>query len=324
MRWLTSSADSGERLDKYLASHFHEARNQTAQWVRAEQVRVSGRLVTKPSLRLEGGEWIECEPPERDTATEMAPEEGALAVLFEDEHLAIVDKPAGIVVHPGAGRETGTLAHRLLHRYPEIGSLGGPGRPGIVHRLDRDTTGCLAVARSPEAYAGLSRAFAERRVTKLYLAVLYGTFDPTNGTIAEPIGRHPQRRKEMTVTPRGRPAVTHYRVLASADGSSVAEIGLETGRTHQIRVHFKHVRRPLIGDPVYGEARWKEAPRHLRRLLREFARPALHAWRLEVPHPVRERPVAVEAPVPEDLETLWNELAGRSLAGLLADDGGAD
>ncbi len=316
MRWLTSAEASGERLDRYLAGHFGQPRNQVAQWIREGRVLVDDRPA-KASLRLTGQVWVECEPLERTFALEMEPEEGALEVLFEDPHLAVLDKPAGIVVHPGAGRERGTLAHRILFRYPETATVGGPGRPGIVHRLDRDTTGALTVARTQEAYAQLSRAFAERSVEKTYLAVVYGRPSPTSGTIEAPIGRHPQKRKEMTVTERGRPAVTHYRALGEAAGLSLLEIGLETGRTHQIRVHLKHLRHPLVGDPVYGEARWKGVARPLQAPLRSFERPALHAWRLALPHPATGERLGCTADPPADLERLWLDLGGDALTGLL-------
>ncbi len=315
MRWLTSAEDSGERLDRYLAGYYSEPRNQIARWIREGRVRVDGGPA-KASLRLAGREWIDCEPPERDFALEMEPEELPLEVLFEDEHLAIVNKPAGIVVHPGAGRDRGTLAHRILHRYPETARIGGPGRPGIVHRLDRDTTGALIVARSQAAYVGLSGAFADRTVSKSYLAVVYGRLRPPSGTIDAPIGRHPRRRKEMAVSPRGRPAVTHYRTLAEAAGLSLLEIGLETGRTHQIRVHLKHRKHPLAGDPVYGEARWKSLPRAVQAVLRELERPALHAWRLSLAHPVTGERIDCEAPPPADLVELWTALGGASVAAL--------
>lgn len=320
MRWLTSAEDSGERVDRYLADHYDQARNQVAAWIREGRVLVDGR-VAKASLRLAGAEWIECEPLERSFALEMEPEEGPLDVLFEDDQIAILNKPAGMVVHPGAGRGRGTLAHRILHRYPETARVGGPGRPGIVHRLDRDTTGVLAVARTSEAYAELSRAFAERRVSKTYLAVVYGSLRPPAGTIDAAVGRHPRRRREMSVSARGRPAITHYRTRAESAGLSLLEIDLETGRTHQIRVHLKHRKHPLVGDPIYGEARWKGLPRSLHRALRGFARPALHAWRLSLPHPVSGSRVDCSAPPAGDLEELWIAVAGDGLESALGAEG---
>ena len=314
MRWLTSTGDSGERLDRYLAGHFGQARNQIARWIRDGRVLVGGRPA-KPSLRLDGEEWIECEPPARDAGERMEPEDGPLELLYEDCDCLVVNKPAGLVVHPGAGREGGTLAHRILHRYPETGAVGGPGRPGIVHRLDRDTTGALLVARTPEAYAKLSSDFAERRIDKSYVAIAYGPFGGRDaGTIDAPVGRHPHRRREMTVSPAGRPAITHYRIREEARGLALVEIGLETGRTHQIRVHLKHAGHPIVGDPVYGEARWKGLAREDRARLRDFGRPALHAWRLVFAQPRSGERLGVEAPIAADLERLWSEHSGASAA----------
>ncbi len=166
------------------------------------------------------------------------------------------------------------------------------------------------IARTAAAYRVLSRAFAERAVAKTYLAIVYGTPEPPSGLIDAPIGRHPQRRQEMTVRPGGRPSRTRYRTLAAANGIALLELGLETGRTHQIRVHLKSLNRPLVGDPVYGEARWKALPRNRQAPLRTFARPALHAWRLRFRHPTTGEEIACEAPVPADLRALWEGVAG--------------
>jgi 23S rRNA pseudouridine1911/1915/1917 synthase len=233
--------------------------------------------------------------------------------LHEDAALVVIDKPPGLAVHPGAGRATGTLAHHLLDRYPEMAGVGGPGRPGIVHRLDQGTSGALVVARTPAAYARLSRAFAAREVEKRYLGIAYGAPEPPAGTIAAPIGRHPQRRQEMAVRPGGRPARTGYRTLAAGAGIALLEMDLATGRTHQIRVHLKSIGHPLVGDPLYGEARWKGLPRPVQAALRDFPRPALHAWRLAFTHPATGEPLAFEAPVPEDLRELWEKVTGEAL-----------
>jgi 23S rRNA pseudouridine1911/1915/1917 synthase len=205
------------------------------------------------------------------------------------------------------------LANRLLGRYPEIAAVGGPGRPGIVHRLDLDTTGVMVVARTQEAYLRLSEAFAERRTDKSYLAVAYGAPRPQAGRIDRPLGRHPTDRKRMAVRPRGRPAVTDYRTLDVDRGLSLLALTLITGRTHQIRVHLKAAGHPLVGDPVYGEARWREQPPARQAVLKRFPRPALHAWRLELDHPATGERIALTAPPPEDLCRLWHELAGREL-----------
>jgi 23S rRNA pseudouridine1911/1915/1917 synthase len=193
-----------------------------------------------------------------------------------------------------------------------MAGVGGAGRPGIVHRLDQGTSGVMVVARTAPAYLRLSRAFAQREVEKRYLAIAYGAPAPAAGTIEAPIGRHPLRRKEMAVIPGGRPARTGYRTLVARAGISLVELDLGTGRTHQIRVHLKHLGHPLVGDPVYGEARWRGLPRPVQAPLRDFPRPALHAWRLRFPHPVTARPVEAEAPVPEDLRDLWERVTGEA------------
>jgi 23S rRNA pseudouridine1911/1915/1917 synthase len=311
LTWAVEPAAAGERLDRAVAARLDLPRNQVQRWIRDGCVQVNGRA-PKPSALLAAGDVVTCQPPERRDDRVQA-EEGDLAVLYEDDALAVLDKPAGLTVHPGAGRSTGTLAHHLLARYPEMAGVGGPGRPGIVHRLDQGTSGVLVVARTPAAHVRLARAFAERRVEKRYLAIVYGTPEPAAGLIDAPLGRHAVRRKEMAVRHDGRPARTGYRVLAAASGISLVELDLHTGRTHQIRVHLKHLGHPLVGDPTYGEARWKGLPRPVHPPLRDFPRPALHAWRLAFQHPVDGRPLAFEASVPRDLAALWGTVTGKPL-----------
>jgi 23S rRNA pseudouridine1911/1915/1917 synthase len=311
--WTVEPEAAGERLDRHVAARLAAPRNQVQHWIAGGLVRVNG-AAAKPSAALAAGDRVECAPPERKEER-VLPEPGNLRVLYEDAEVVVLDKPAGLIVHPGAGRSTGTLAHHLLDRYPEMAGVGGPGRPGIVHRLDQGTSGVLVVARTPAAYQRLSRAFASREVRKLYLAIAYGAPSPAAGTIDAPIGRHPLERKEMAVRPGGRPARTHYRTLAAAAGISLLELDLATGRTHQIRVHLKHIGHPLVGDPVYGEARWKGLPRAQQAALRDFPRPALHAWRLAFRHPATEESLAFEAAVPADLVELWQRVTGGSLPG---------
>jgi len=310
-RWKSSAAAAGKRLDAYLARIYSKPRNQVLKWILDSRVEVDG-AVAKPAHKLRGGEWITCRPVLPTQAGILAAESGPLDVLFEDEHIVVVDKPSNLIVHPGAGRETGTLAHRLLHRFPEMDSVGGPGRPGIVHRLDRGTSGVMVVARQPEAYEKLSRAFAKRAVEKTYLAVVYGPLALKAGSVDSPIGRHPNRRKEMHVAANGRPAETAYQVVeATADGLTLVEVRPKTGRTHQIRVHLKHLGHPIVGDPVYGEARWKGLRRPLQGPLKRFPRPALHAWRLAFAHPLTGERSEFEAHVGKDIAELWRELGGK-------------
>ncbi len=309
LSWTVDSAAAGERLDRHVAARLDLPRNQIQKWIRDGAVRLNGKAA-KPSTAVEPEDRIDCVPPERRDER-VQPEPGELAVLHEDSEVIVLDKPAGLTVHPGAGRATGTLVHHLLARYPEMAGVGGEGRPGIVHRLDQGTSGALAVARTPAAYNRLARAFSHREVEKRYLAIVYGEPSPRAGMVDAPIGRHPVRRKEMTVRSDGRPARTGYRMLAAEAGIALVELDLLTGRTHQIRVHLKHLGHPLVGDPIYGEARWKSLPRPVQAHLRDFPRPALHAWKLAFRHPASGELLRFEAAVPGDLRELWSAVAER-------------
>lgn len=311
----TAPADAGQRLDRVLSDRLSTPRNQIQQWIRAGLVQLDGEP-TRSAHLVAVGEVFVCEPPVRDLRRGIEPEEGDLELLHEDADLVVLIKPPGLVVHPGAGRSHGTLAHRLLARFPEIAEVGGAGRPGIVHRLDKDTSGVLVVARTPRAYEHLSQAFAARQVDKRYLALAYGTPRASSGRIEAPIGRHPTRRKEMAVRNDGRAASTLYELLQASSGICFLEIDLQTGRTHQIRVHLKSLGHPLIGDPVYGEARWKGLPKPVQKPLREFPRPALHAWRLAFDHPTTGTQLSFEAIPPEDMCLLWEEVTSSPLPDL--------
>jgi 23S rRNA pseudouridine1911/1915/1917 synthase len=291
-------------------------RNQVQRWIRDGRVEVND-APAKPAQPVAAGDAIRCRPeaPQEDR---VAPEPGDLDLLYEDGDLVVLAKPPGLTVHPGAGRPSGTLAHRLLARYPEMAGVGGPGRPGIVHRLDKDTSGVMVAARTSAAYHRLARAFAAREVAKRYLAITYGAPKPPAGSIAAPIGRHPVRRREMAVRADGRPASTGYATLAQQAGIALLALDLKTGRTHQIRVHLKSLGHPLVGDPVYGEARFKALPRPVQAPLRDFPRPALHAFRLAFEHPTTGERMAFEAPVPADLRELWEEVTGTGFPALPA------
>lgn len=314
--------DAGDRLDRFIAAHLDVSRNQAQGWIGEDRVRVlmDGRdLHVKSSRSLNEGDVVRVDVPEVTSDPRVQPEEGPLTLVHVDDHLLVVDKPPGLAVHPGAGRPTGTLAHRLLHHHPELAGVGGEGRPGIVHRLDLDTSGVMVVARTQAAFRHLAEAFSERRVDKRYLAVVYG--DPEErGEIDAPIGRHPHNRQQMTVRDRGREAQTRWRRLAGIGGAALLEVEILTGRTHQIRVHLKHANHPLVGDPMYGENRWKGLHGAQQAPLRDFPRPALHAWRLTLPHPAggQEGKLArYEAAPPDDLAELWEKLSGRPLAEFL-------
>jgi 23S rRNA pseudouridine1911/1915/1917 synthase len=295
IRHLIAAPAAGQRLDHALAaSHAELSRSRIQNLIKEGHISVNG-LTAKPGAKLRLGDEIVVRiPPAAPVAAQ--PEELLLEVLFEDEHLLVINKPAGMVVHPAAGHASGTLVNALLHHCGGLSEIGGEQRPGIVHRLDRETSGCIVVAKNDAAHQGLSRQFATREVSKIYLALVAGRLAAPSGEIVGEIGRHPVHRKKMTVLPegRGRASRTSWRRLgeisakqAPAEIGSVVECTLHTGRTHQIRVHFKHIGHPLLGDEVYG-----------RRL--GFLRQMLHAWKLAFTHPVTGRRVECEAPIPED------------------------
>jgi 23S rRNA pseudouridine1911/1915/1917 synthase len=278
----------GARLDQFLAAQVPGlSRARVQDLIKSGHVTLN-TLPTKPNARLRAGDAIVLsEPPPVPTAT--VAEEIALDVLFEDDDLIVLNKPAGIVVHPAAGNWSGTIVNALLHHCRALSGIGGEQRPGIVHRLDKDTSGCLVAAKSDAAHQALSRQFAGREVTKVYLALVAGKVRFMTGLIDAPIGRHPVQRKKMTVVPagRGREAKTGYRVLAELPAGTLVECTLHTGRTHQIRVHLKHLGHPLLGDDVYG----KRAG---------FSRQMLHAWRLGFTHPRTGERLSFESPIPSD------------------------
>jgi len=278
---------AGERLDRFLASLTEVGSRAVAErLLAAGTVLVDGRALDK-SRRLSGGEELEFEPPEQETV-ELVPEQMDLRIAYEDEHLIVVDKPAGLVVHPGSGRSTGTLVHGLLEH--DI-TGGDEGRPGIVHRLDRDTSGLMVVARSEEAHARLQRLVRKRELERHYAALVLGRPRSRSGRIEAPIGRDrrdPLRHSLDTDKPRD--AVTHFEVRELLPRHTLLDVKLETGRTHQIRVHLAAVDLPVAGDTVYGR------PRELG-LERQF----LHAGRLAFPHPFTSVRVDVESPLPADL-----------------------
>ena len=284
---------AGERLDVFLAEReeLELTRSAIQRLIRGHLVLVNGRPA-RPSRRLEPGEEIVVELPAPAPAG-PEPQPLPLDVVYEDADVVVINKPRGWVVHPAPGHEQGTLVNALLARYPEMNGVGGPGRPGIVHRLDRDTTGLLVVARSPLAYRELVRQLKERSVRREYLALVRGRPEVRAGTIDAPIARHPVDRKRMAVDPeRGRPARTHFEVVELAGRYPLLRCWLETGRTHQIRVHLAFIRLPVAGDPVYGGRRGEGEL--------GLTGQALHAARLEFIHPRDGRLMSFEAPLPDD------------------------
>jgi 23S rRNA pseudouridine1911/1915/1917 synthase len=279
-------------------------------------VRVNG-LAARPSQRLKPGDRIELRLPEPRPAA-LEPEERPLAIVHEDPDIVVLDKPAGRVVHPGAGVARGTLVHALLHRYPEIAGVGGPGRPGIVHRLDKDTSGLMVVARTPRAYLALVEAIRRRAVRRIYQALVWGEPRAAAGTIETSLARDPRDRRRMAVARKGgKPARTHWRVVERFGVAARLEVRLDTGRTHQIRVQLAHLGHPVVGDPVYGgRARAGSGLSGAERTLREdvlslLPRQALHASGLELPHPVGGRPLAWESPWPSDFARAVELLRAR-------------
>ena len=304
---LKSVPDSmaGLRLDQALAQLFPDySRSRLQGWLADGAILVNGGN-RRPRDRVDGGEEIEFTPVP-DVATRSEPEAMELDIAFEDEALLVVDKPAGLVVHPGAGNPTGTLMNGLLHHAPVLEELP---RAGIIHRLDKDTTGLLLVAKTLPAHTALVRALAERQIARHYIAVCNGVLTG-GGTIDEPIARHPRDRTRMSVQANGKPAVTHFRVAERFRAHTAIDVSLETGRTHQIRVHFAHRRHALLGDPVYGGrlALPAGAGDALIDALRRFKRQALHATCILLSHPVSGDALEFMVPPPEDLQRLFDIL----------------
>ena len=247
------------------------------------------------------------EPPPRPL--EVEGEDIPLNVIHEDTDLLIINKPAGLVIHPAAGNPSGTLVNALLHYCQDLSGIGGVERPGIVHRLDKDTTGIMVVAKSDRAHLALSIAFRQHTIRKTYLAVCYGNPKTEDGVVDAPIDRHPRNRREMAVVREGRPARTLYEVDQEFEGTSMVSCHPVTGRTHQIRVHMAHIGHAIIGDPLYAGRQWRNlADPRLQAACRSFPRQALHARRIAFEHPVTKEEVEFEAPLPTDLENLLEVL----------------
>ncbi len=295
----------GLRLDQALARLFPEhSRSRLQGWLRDGYIRVDG---ASPDARRKvcGGEVVEIEaPPPPELAAEL-PEDIPLAPVYEDEHILVIDKPVGLVVHPGSGNWSGTLLNALLHHDPALAAVP---RAGIVHRLDKDTSGLMVVAKTLAAQTELVRQLQARSVKRHYWALVQGQLG-SGGTVDAPIGRHPTQRTRMAVVGNGRPAITHYLVVARFARCTLVECRLETGRTHQIRVHMAHIGHPLVGDPVYGQRRTGDA------VLDRFPRQALHAFRLGLVHPHSGAAMEWSVPMAADFAVLVDALRGRSSGG---------
>lgn len=297
----------GRRLDQAMAELFPDySRSRLKEWILSGHARLDG-LSVPPKVRVRAGQSVELEA-EVSAAARAVPQPVEFHAVFEDEHVLVIDKPPGLVVHPGAGNADGTLLNGLLHRYPDNEALP---RGGILHRLDKNTSGLLLVAKSVAAHTRLVRALQERKILREYRAVCQDRLT-AGGAIDAPIGRHPKQRTRMAVTERGKLAVTHYRVLVRFAAHTFLALRLETGRTHQIRVHMAHARHPILGDPVYGGRLKIPAGLDEQRaaVLREFGRQALHASRIEFTHPMAERHIALHADLPDDFLCLLSALHG--------------
>lgn len=307
------AADAGRRLDQALAGLFPDfSRTRLGDLAREGRVRIDG-VARRASWRVAGGERVVLALPPDAARGADRPEPLPLAVVYEDPDLFVLDKPPGLTVHPGAGRPSGTLLNALLARDPALAALP---RAGLVHRLDRDTSGLLLVARRPRAYRSLVAALAVRAIHRRYDALVWGT-PPAQGLVDAPLGRHPAHRTRRAVVPGGRPARTHFTVVGRAHGIARLAVRIETGRTHQIRVHLAHRGHPVVGDPVYGGVRPPPAslPAPLRELLGATRRQMLHASRLELAHPRDARPLVFSVPPPADMVALIEALGLREEAG---------
>lgn len=296
---------AGLRLDQALARALPQySRSRIQGWIEQGSVTIDGRIA-RARDRVTGGEQVDVEG-EVAVETHAAPQAMALQVVYEDGDLLVIDKPPGLVVHPGAGNRDRTLLNGLLARDPRLAQLP---RAGLVHRLDKDTSGLMVVARTIEAHAALVAMLAAREVSREYLAIVTGVLTG-GGTIDEPIGRHRSARVKMAVRADGREAITHYRLVERFRSHTLLRVTLETGRTHQIRVHLAHAGYPIVGDPVYGGRRRLTAGASpaLLEALQTFRRQALHAGRLAFEHPVTGEQLEFEAPVPADLQALIDVL----------------
>jgi len=310
-QYRVSASESGQRLDSYLSSQSGLSRSQIQKRIQERCVLVDGRPGEKDQRVKSGNLVLLLLPPPR--SSELRPEEIPLRILFEDSSLIVLNKEPGMVVHPSPGHPSGTLVHALLHHCPHLEGIGGVGRPGIVHRLDKETSGLLVVAKTEAAHRFLSQQFKSRKVKKEYLALVVGRVSSRQGEVEVAIGRSLRDRKKMGVrTSRGRAALTRYFVLERFPQFTLLEVSPETGRTHQIRVHLAHLGHPILGDRVYGgkggEALEREGGQKVR-----WERQMLHAWRIGFLHPLTGEPLSFEASLPLDFRQILEALRSHWL-----------
>ncbi len=306
--------ESGRRLDQFLSeTGFNLSRSRAKNLVEKHLILLNQRP-TKPSAHVRTGDRVSGFLPEA-TPLSLKPEPLPLTILYEDPSVAVIDKPAGMVVHPAYGNPSGTLVNALLYHCKDLDGINGVLRPGIVHRLDKDTSGVIVVAKEDQAFHHLTKQFKNRTVEKVYLAIVYGKFGPGEGLIDSAIGRHPTERKRMsTRTRRGRAAVTRWKKVEELDGCTLLEIFPQTGRTHQIRVHLSSIGHPVLGDPLYGRRGRAGGIRNpvLKECVRRINRQALHAWRLKFIHPRTEERMEFLAPIPQDMKDALAWLRSQS------------
>lgn len=306
---IAQPSDAGERLDVVLARLAALTRSAAARLIDAGRVQVDGR-VRKPSFKVTAGISIQWQVPPPEPSR-LVPCDIPLPVLYEDEWIIVIDKPAGLVVHPGAGNREHTLVHALIARYPEMAGVGSPERPGIVHRLDKLTSGVMVVARTQAAYYALAEAFKAHAHTRVYLSICYGHMPSTTGRIATLLNRHPVDRKRMSSKVRvGREAVTNWEVLREWPGFSLLKLSLETGRTHQIRVHLSDMGHPIVGDAEYGGRTRANEIRDpaLRAAVKAIPRQMLHAHLLGLNHPQTGEYLELTSQIPEDMHAFCDLL----------------
>ncbi|BAY30726.1 ribosomal large subunit pseudouridine synthase D [Nostoc carneum NIES-2107] len=300
--------ENSERLDRYLSQELPDlSRSRIQQLIEQGNVQLNGKVCTSKKINVKTGDRISLEIPEAQPL-QLQAEDIALDILYEDDQLLILNKPAGLVVHPAPGHPDGTLVNALLGHCPNLPGIGGVQRPGIVHRLDKDTTGAIAIAKTDIAYQHLQAQLQAKTARREYLGVVYGAPKAENGVIDFPIGRHRQDRKKMAVVPieeGGRNAITHWQVRERLGNYTLIHFQLETGRTHQIRVHSAKIGHPIVGDPVYGSGRSIGV---------NLPGQALHAWRLKLQHPISGDLIEVTAPPPQTFLTLIEVLRRRSFS----------
>ncbi len=310
--FIAETADTDTRIDQYLASNLKElTRSRIQSLIKEENVKVNNNPV-KTSYRLKAGDEIALSIPPSSPYL-LNPEPLAFSIIYEDSSIIVLDKPPGLVIHPAPGHESGTLVHGLLHHCNDLSGIGGVLRPGIVHRLDKDTSGILVVAKNDNAHNFLSTQFKNSEVNKKYIALVHGIPGNSEGTIDLPISRHPVKRKEMAVAPssKGKNAFTKWKIQEIlADKFALLSITIKTGRTHQIRVHMSHIGHPVVGDPVYGfkNTWWKKNTSYPKETVESINRQMLHSENLGFLHPDTREYIEFKSPVPVDMSRLIENL----------------